>query len=56
MKDIRRWDPENHHPVENFKNELSDVFQRFFEDRSFMPSPSSFFNKMDSYTPAMNIE
>ncbi|WP_019243843.1 MULTISPECIES: Hsp20/alpha crystallin family protein [Bacillus] len=54
MRALSRWNPDKQ-PMEQFKKEMNDVFQRFFDD-SFFPSTSSFFNKADVYTPAMNIE
>ncbi|MGM9924258.1 MAG: Hsp20/alpha crystallin family protein [Bacillus sp. (in: firmicutes)] len=54
MKQLRRWSPEKQ-PVQQFKNELSEVFQNFFDD-SFFNSPGSLFNKDQALTPAMNVE
>src|SRR5690606_16844748 len=53
MKPIRRWNSDNH-PLQQFKNELDGVFQRFFDDPFF--SRDSFFNQEHSFTPACNIE
>ncbi|WP_042347203.1 Hsp20/alpha crystallin family protein [Bacillus massiliigorillae] len=54
MKQISRWNPKNQ-TVQNFKNEMNDVFQKFFDD-SFFSLSDSVFNKDRVLTPAMNVE
>lgn len=53
MNPIRRWDRDNH-PVNRFKNELDNVFQRFFDDPFFSSSP--FWNGNREFYPVLNVE
>lgn len=53
MNPIRRWDRDNH-PVNRFKNELDNVFRRFFDDPFFSSTP--FWNGNREFYPVLNVE
>src|SRR5699024_6216137 len=54
MQPMKPWHS-NEHPIQRVKSEMDNMFSRVFND-SFFPTPSSFFNEGNSFTPKCNIE
>lgn len=55
MKKNNRWSNSELLPLQQFRNELNEVFENFFEDKS-LSSKGDLFSQSESLVPAMNIE